>query len=551
LAHLIPSDINRLSLAGADNPELETLAILRDRLPDDYTVFHSVHWSNAAADRTSFGEIDFVIVNKSGKVLVIEQKNGQLEETDQGLVKSYGLNRKHLGSQIQRNIGNLRTKFSRQHGDEQGLIVDYLIYCPDYRVVKVNAAGIDRTRTVDAATKDQLPQRVQELLGAGSTSDPSWPFVVKRFFEHSLAVVPDVSAYVTTQRAVFTQMLEGLAGVIGRMEFSPFRLRVIGTAGAGKSQLTLQVCEQALAKGHKPLLLCFNRPFADRLRSLVSKDVYANTYYGFCTEFSSEAGLDIDFNQMGQTGFWRRIQEHVMAAEIPESWQYDYLIVDEGQDFQQEWFEILELFLREDAGIVWLEDPLQNLRGAEPVELPGFVTYRETANYRSPASIAQFIKGSLGVDFEQRNRLPGMGVDIHTYSKPGDQIKIVSHRITELVRLGFKHEEIVVISCRGMASSAFASCDRLGKLNVRRFLGDYDADGNQLYSEGRIYFDTIFRFKGQQAPAVILVDIDETLEESDSARRILYCGMTRATVRLELVVKDGNPWQEKFSDANA
>ena len=42
--------------------------------------------------------------------------------------------------------------------------------------------------------------------------------------------------------------------------------------------------------------------------------------------------------------FWRRVQEHAMAMDIPDADRYDFLIVDEGQDFQQEWFEILNLF---------------------------------------------------------------------------------------------------------------------------------------------------------------------------------------------------------------
>ncbi len=547
MAYLIPSDISRLSLAGADNPELDTLVVLRDKLPNDYTVFHSVHWSNASKNRTAFGEIDFVIINKSGHVLTIEQKNGALEEMDEGLVKRYSAGPKSLDSQIQRNIGSIRDKFSSQHGDEQGLIVDYLIYCPDYRVLKINAAGIDKIRTVDAPARDQLPQRIQDLLGPGSDKDEIWGGVVERFFGQTFAVVPDVSAYVSTQRRVYTQMLEGLADVIGKLEFSPFRLRVIGTAGAGKSQLTLHLCNQALANGRRPLMLCFNRPFADRLRPLAPDGVVVNTYLGFCAEFSESAGLDIDFDHMGDDPeFWHRIQEHVMAADISDEQRYDCLIVDEGQDFHQEWFDILGLFLTEDASIIWLEDPLQNLRGTEPIELPDFVTYRENANYRSPATIAGFIKAVLGVEFEQRNNLPGLGVAVHPYDVPHEQRQIVSHRIKELVRVGFKHDEIVVISCRGMDSTAFKDCDKLGALAVRRFTGDYDNAGNQIYTEGKIYFDTIYRFKGQQAPAVILVDIDETLGDTEFAKRVLYCGMTRATVRLELVVSKDNPWCGAF-----
>ena len=43
MARIVPSDLTRLALSGAHAPELETLAALRDTLPDDYTVFHGVH----------------------------------------------------------------------------------------------------------------------------------------------------------------------------------------------------------------------------------------------------------------------------------------------------------------------------------------------------------------------------------------------------------------------------------------------------------------------------------------------------------------------------
>ena len=87
MAYIIPSDITQLALSGAHSLELETLAYLKKALPGDYTVFHGVHWSKDYAGGTSFGEIDFVIINRSGEVLFIEQKNGPLEERSEGLVK--------------------------------------------------------------------------------------------------------------------------------------------------------------------------------------------------------------------------------------------------------------------------------------------------------------------------------------------------------------------------------------------------------------------------------------------------------------------------------
>ncbi len=36
-----------------------------------------------------FGEADFVVVNRSGQAVIVEQKAGALEETDAGLAKRY------------------------------------------------------------------------------------------------------------------------------------------------------------------------------------------------------------------------------------------------------------------------------------------------------------------------------------------------------------------------------------------------------------------------------------------------------------------------------
>ena len=95
------------------------------------------------------------------------------------------------------------------------------------------------------------------------------------------------------------------------------------------------------------------------------------------------AGVPVDFSNINKDGFWRDVQEKLVAAEITNTPRYDCLIVDEGQDFLAEWHEIIQLFLTEDAVQLWLEDPLQNLRGTDAVPLPGFVTYNETSNFRT------------------------------------------------------------------------------------------------------------------------------------------------------------------------
>jgi superfamily I DNA and RNA helicase len=99
-----------------------------------------------------------------------------------------------------------------------------------------------------------------------------------------------------------------------------------------------------------------------------------------------------------------------------------------------------------------------------------------------------------------------------------------------------------------MQSTALAGIGQFGKHAVRRFTGEYDMNHEQIYTDGDLRFETIYRFKGQQAPAVILVDMDQNLESNEQKSAVLYCAMTRATVRLELVVRKNCPWLSSFRD---
>ena len=270
MARVFPSDLSKLALAGAHRAELAMLALLRKRLPDDYTVFHGVHWSREYAKWTHFGEVDFVVVNRSGDVLLVEQKNGALADGDDGLVKQYEDGDKNVNDQIRRSVDKVREKFKWQHGSGRKLGLDYLIHCPDHRVVKVNAAALDMTRIVDAGARDGLAGRIQSVLGPGSAVAGDWGETVRAFFRQTLDLVPDIHAHIDAQESAFVRRAGGLAELLSRLEMDPFRLRIRGTAGCGKSLVAREAHDRAVENGRRPLLLCFNRSLVERLRGLAS-----------------------------------------------------------------------------------------------------------------------------------------------------------------------------------------------------------------------------------------------------------------------------------------
>ena len=541
VARVFPSDLSKLALAGASQPELSTLALLNKRLSDDFTVFHGVHWSREYAKWTHFGEVDFVVINRSGDVLLIEQKNGALVDGDDGLVKQYEDGDKNVNHQIRRSVDKVHQKFRWQHGGKGKLKLDYLIYCPDHRVVKVNSAALDMSRIVDSGAKDGLPTRIQSVLGASTDSTDGWTDTVRAFFHQTLDLVPDIHAHIDAQETAFVRRVGGLADLLSRLEMEPLRLRIRGTPGCGKSLIAREAHDRAVDSGRRPLLVCFNRNLAERLRARVKGGGYVDTWNGFCAKFLESQGAKLDFRAASTNPrFWQEVQEQVIGAVIPDDWLFDTLVVDEGQDFEQEWYDILKLFLTPNAGTIWLEDADQNIYGKESVSLPGFVGYRADTNFRSPESIAAFIRDVLPFRFEVGSDLPGLGVAVNTYDDPEDQLRIVSRLVRNLNRRGFAYHDIIVLTCRGVANSVFSEREKVGNVSLRRFTGDYDLFGNQLSTDGQLAFDSVYRFKGQEAPAVILIDVDPDPEHLDRAHRLLYCGMTRATVRLELIVCRAN-----------
>ncbi|MFX7329315.1 hypothetical protein ABTI69_21230, partial [Acinetobacter baumannii] len=74
----------------------------------------------------------------------------------------------------------------------------------------------------------------------------------------------------------------GLSQWARALDFDPYRLRVVGTAGSGKTQLALAEYSAAIAAGRRPLYVCFNRPLADHLAHIAPEGGMACTVHHLC-----------------------------------------------------------------------------------------------------------------------------------------------------------------------------------------------------------------------------------------------------------------------------
>ena len=534
MARIFPSDWRSVEAIGAAQREIETLAMLEKALPDIYTIYHGVHWTRVGGSFSMFGEIDFVVVNPAGSMLLIEQKSGFLQETPEGLIKAYGQKQKSVPVQMARTADAVRKKFSLVDR-EAALQIEVLFYCPDYEVKQPAIAGLDPARIVDSKHREKLARVIQAILPADVPASPKAD-AVHRFLTDQLQLVSDVSALVGRAGTMVTRLSEGLATWARRLEFEPFRLRVVGTAGSGKTQLALAVYHDAIAAGKRPLYVCFNRPLADHVAALVPEGGVVAAYHQLCDRvFRSHGGVP-DFSDSER---FVRLEESFASEPVDEAWRFDVLIVDEGQDFSEAWRDALLRVLRESGRAWWLEDPLQNLYGREPVPLSDWVTLRANVNYRSPRDVLDCIRKLLGPEaaIEAGSPFSGSEVEIMTYADVSGMIDCTKRAITRFIGMGYGRSDIALVSFRGRERSQLMGFTQLGPHTLKTFTGNYDLFGAPVYSEGEVLLETVYRFKGQSAPCVIFTEID--FQDFDEiTKRKLFVGATRAKMHLTLIVSE-------------
>lgn len=303
-------------------------------------------------------------------------------------------------------------------------------------------------------------------------------------------------------------------------------LVVNGGAGSGKTIIATMLARARLAEGKRVLFLCYNSPLAQVLRDTMA-DIGPDRL--FCGEFFHFAKHVIN-----DDAWWSGYKHNEEFYEVTAPGkletitpkpadQFDALVIDEGQDFRQCWFEVLESWVKPGGQIVVFLDRKQDLFGHFTRLSKGrhYQKFPLSHNCRNGKAIVEFLNRECDADLLTNPDQPAGEVRLRTYRHPDDQRAMLESDIAELVKKhGLIPGQIVILIHSDKRASLLNGVKTLAGHELVSSYRPIDCKPNQLrYAQINI-------FKGLEADAVILADTH--LIPADQLKPTLYVEASRA-----------------------
>ena len=531
MAVITPSFVPSVRCDAGWYREIDVIEHLKNALPDSYEIFHSINWHTLQQGPDRHGEIDVVVIGPTGNVLLMEVKAGDVTLRNGEIFKLYSDNKEHnVGNQCRLQYGAIvnRLKEARIHP-----YVTNCLVLPDYKMAMGHVVSIPRERIVDADDYDNLGGRVTAMMSIGQCSVDVEK--VRLFFRNEFRVSTKLTV-LRDQVITTTELLsDGLATWAPKISAPSRTLRIQATAGSGKTLLAVRLLEEAIARDESALYVCFNRPLADYMARIAPAKANIANYHELCVDHFRRHYEEPDFTDCNI--FSTVVETYVRESHgLPE--KFDLLLIDEAQDFDAEWVESLLPQLKETGRLFLMEDSDQKLYERSEFDLPEAVTVTCNDNFRSPRSVCRTIDAlALATSpIQSRGVYQGEDPGFHTYDSDDNVVRRTADVVDKLLQQGFSIEDIVVLTGRGVKKSVVLKSDFIGKHRTRRFAGTYSArTGLPDWIDGELLVESVYRYKGQSAPAIVITEVD-FLEITPLERRKLFVGMTRAMMAVEIVL---------------
>ena len=504
------------------------------KLNNDYSIIHSYRWLGDESQRRSEGEADFLIIHPAKGILSLEVKAGGVAFRNGNWI------------QVNRNTGLEKVMDPFGQAAESQYRVRLLLRNNYHGTMPLIGRAVWFTSVCVDKNVKLPPEAVRDIiLDQDSLQEPEKALdAAFGYWQRNLRFVPapltggqykellhvllpsfqiaeTISSSARENQTSYVQLTRQQFAVLDFLREQKIAA-IHGPAGTGKSLLAMEKARMLALTGQKVLLLCFNEFLLQHLRTQeLDPLITVHNVRSLAEEILQDDSLPIE---QVNTFF-----EEFFAAEYDDTdWQYPNIVVDEGQDISDAMLEHLS-FLAElnDGSFYVFYDRNQFILGRDvPQYLDSkaecrLVLYR---NCRNTAEITASI-GSL-VDMRQEpylNDVHGEKPKAVFYSEKVAVQVIAERFVKNMLDNRIALEEMVILSVHSLEHSALQGVKELAGVPV----------SNNL-EEGKIWFTTTRKYKGLEAKAVLLIDVEVSKLSDPVMQRMIYIGGSRANTYLKV-----------------
>ena len=548
MANIIPKLTDSQISKIKPKSEQKVYKALYAQLPNDWLVVHSLEFIKQTSKYNSHGdrEADFVIFAPQYGVLVIEVKGGGIEYDEQ-IRQWYSIDRYKERHEIKNPLSQAKdAKYEiRNHLEQRG----------KKNILIAHGALFPDISNVNALSNPAIPNNI--LGGSAKLSDlKTWIISIFDYWageqpnynplEHSGVNIANqiYGKQVTIQQSLASIIEEEIEQQINLTNQQRNILRQLkrrkeaiieGGAGTGKTVLALDHAQTLAKQGLQVLFLCYNEKLGDTLKvkSHGIDNLHTMRFLQFCNWRIEQVKNDTGRNLIEESKINYPNEDFynvLMPDALIESYdispiKYDVIIIDEGQDFKDEYWLAIEGLreLKDDTKLYIFKDGNQAIYTSVdelPIDNEPLYLFDNCRNTKPIHSLAyQYYQG----EEIEAPKIEGEQNQFIVQNSLEKQAEIIDKKIAQLINKdGIEPKDIVVI-----VKDNFYKAEELLKNTRNKKLWAF----KEFSPKTKVLVETAKRFKGLESNIIFLWILDST----QINEKLLYVSISRARFRLFIV----------------
>ena len=520
------------------------------KLPDEYTVCYSYKYGIIDEDKSAFPyrEADFVLLHPQLGYMVIEVKQGDICYFRGGWQEYKNNGEKELGKdpveQAQSAMFSIMDQYKDKFHHSFPLKARYGLCFPDCSRIKGEIPNHIKESSIllfnDTMDASAMEKKIIDTFGGKCAVKNE--LCIRELTDKILAPRYEVFSKLEDKMDMFYKLSKKVLTdeqnrILEETEYDNRKI-FLGGAGTGKTWIAKEKARRLASEGKRVFLTCFNRKLASLDFRNLNSNISAMNFHDHLESELSQNGYDTrsHFDSSNMDTYYNETLPSLgfdYFSSLDESEKFDAVIVDEGQDFREDWITCLEAALKQDGYFYIFADPNQNIfaNDMSKIKLLPISKHKLTRNLRNTEAINDWIR-SLYPDCILASEIKGgLSVKHFIWKNYDDEKKQIEDEIGRLISQGVKPGRVTLVSGHKKGKSCMADVDKLKSWTLKN-TGDDDTSA--------LRFDTIRSFKGLESDIVFLIDVKQ--DSPVYTKADIYVGGSRARFLLYIFEHEGFDW---------